>query len=148
MQLDLKLNQAAFFFVNGISVKKHFTTFNVDNGDIAALISILRGIEGKRIESSVPAESIRGIITPSGGSGGGGPGRQGPQGARGEPGPQGPTGPPGPRGLSGPEGPIGPKGDTGPRGPEGPPGPKGQDAEDINVPALSELLFNYRLGAT
>ena len=148
MQLDLKLKNAAFFFVNGISVKKHFTTFNVDNGDIAALISILRGIEGKRIESSVPAESIRGIITPSGGSGGGAPGRQGPQGARGEAGPPGPPGPQGPRGLPGQEGPIGPKGDTGPRGPEGPPGPKGQDAEDINVPALSELLFNYRLGAT
>lgn len=146
MQLDLKLNQAAFFFVNGISVKKHFTTFNVDNGDIAALISILRGIEGKRIESSVPAESIRGIITPSGGGGGGGPGRQGPQGARGEPGPQGPPGPPGPRGLPGPEGPIGPKGDAGPRGPEGPPGPPGQKAE-VETLLLKDLIFNYNLGA-
>lgn len=143
MQLDLKLNQAAFFFVNGISVKKHFTTFNVDNGDIAALISILRGIEGKRIESSVPAESIRGIITPSGGGGGGAPGRQGPQGARGEPGP---PGPPGPKGSPGPEGPIGPKGDTGPRGPEGPPGPPGQKAE-VETPLLKDLIFNYNLGA-
>lgn len=146
MQLDLKLNQAAFFFVNGISVKKHFTAFNVDNGNIAALISILRGIEGKRIESSVPAESIRGIITPSGGGGGGGPGRQGPQGARGEAGPPGPPGPPGPKGSPGPEGPIGPKGDTGPRGPEGPPGPPGQKAE-VEIPLLKDLIFNYNLGA-
>lgn len=115
MQLDLKLKQAAFFFVNGISVKKEFSTFNVDNGDTAALISIVRGIEGKRIESSVPAASIRAIVTPSGGGGGGGSG---------SPGPQGPIGPPGP------PGPMGPKGDTGPAGANGLPGPKGERGAD------------------
>ena len=118
MQLDLKLKQAAFFFVNGISVKKEFSTFNVDNGDTAALISIVRGIEGKRIESSVPAASIRAIVTPSGGGGGGGSGSPGPQG------PQGPIGP------AGPPGPMGPKGDTGPAGANGLPGPKGERGAD------------------
>lgn len=116
MQLDLKLKQAAFFFVNGISVKKEFSTFNVDNGDTAALISIVRGIEGKRIESSVPATSIRAIVTPSGGGGGGG--------GSGSPGPQGPAGP------AGPMGPKGPKGDTGPAGANGLPGPKGERGAD------------------
>lgn len=119
MQLDLKLKQAAFFFVNGISVKKEFSTFNVDNGDTAALISIVRGIEGKRIESSVPAASIRAIVTPSGGGGGGG--------GSGSPGPQGPAGPAGP---PGPMGPKGPKGDTGPAGENGLPGPKGERGSD------------------
>lgn len=118
MQLDLKLKQAAFFFVNGISVKKEFSTFNVDNGDTAALISIVRGIEGKRIESSVPAASIRAIVTPSGGGGGGGSGSPGPQG------PAGPAGPPGPMG------PKGPKGDIGPAGANGLPGPKGERGAD------------------
>lgn len=118
MQLDLKLKQAAFFFVNGISVKREFSTFNVDNGDTAALISIVRGIEGKRIESSVPASSIRAIVTPSGGGGGGGSGSPGPQG------PQGPIGP------AGPPGPIGPKGYTGPAGANGLPGPKGERGAD------------------
>ena len=93
MQLDLKLKDAAFFFVNGISVRREFSTFDVDNGDVTALTSILRGIEGQRVESSISADSIRSILTPSGG-GGGAPGRQGPQGARGETGPQGPPGPP------------------------------------------------------
>lgn len=119
MQLDLKLKQAAFFFVNGISIKKEFSTFNVDNGDTAALISIVRGIEGKRIESSVPASSIRAIVTPSGGGGGGG--------GSGSPGPQGPAGPAGP---PGPMGPKGPKGDTGPAGENGLPGPKGERGAD------------------
>ena len=119
MQLDLKLKQAAFFFVNGISVKKEFSTFNVDNGDTAALISIIRGIEGKRIESSVPATSIRAIVTPSGGGGDGG--------GSGSPGPQGPAGPVGP---PGPMGPKGPKGDTGPAGENGLPGPKGERGAD------------------
>ena len=118
MQLDLKLKQAAFFFVNGISVKKEFSTFNVDNGDTAALISIVRGIEGKRIESSVPAASIRAIVTPSGGGGGGGSGSPGPQG------PQGPIGP------AGPPGPMGPRGDTGSAGANGLPGPKGERGAD------------------
>lgn len=134
MQLDLKLKQAAFFFVNGISVKKEFSTFNVDNGDTAALISIIRGIEGKRIESSVPATSIRAIVTPSGGGGGSGsPGPQGPQGPQGPMGPAGPVGPMGPSGATGqpgPQGQIGPKGDTGPAGVNGLPGPKGERGED------------------
>lgn len=121
MQLDLKLKQAAFFFVNGISVKKEFSTFNVDNGDTAALISIVRGIEGKRIESSVPATSIRAIVTPSGGGGGGGSG---------SPGPQGPQGPQGPMGPAGPVGPMGPSGATGQPGPQGQPGPKGERGAD------------------
>lgn len=118
MQLDLKLKQAAFFFVNGISVKKEFSTFNIDNGDTAALISIVRGIEGKRIESSVPAASIRAIVTPSSGGGGGGSGSPGPQG------PQGPIGP------AGPPGPMGPRGDTGSAGANGLPGPKGERGAD------------------
>lgn len=121
MQLDLKLKQAAFFFVNGISVKKEFSTFNVDNGDTAALISIVRGIEGKRIESSVPATSIRAIVTPSGGGGGGGSG---------SPGPQGPQGPQGPMGPAGPVGPMGSSGATGQPGPQGLPGPKGEHGAD------------------
>ena len=121
MQLDLKLKQAAFFFVNGISVKKEFSTFNVDNGDTAALISIVRGIEGKRIESSVPATSIRAIVTPSGGGGGGGSG---------SPGPQGPQGSQGPMGPVGPVGPMGPSGATGQPGPQGLPGPKGEHGAD------------------
>lgn len=153
MQLDLKLKQAAFFFVNGISVKKEFSTFSVDNGDTAALISIVRGIEGKRIESSVPATSIRAVVTPSGGGGGGGsgsPGPQGPQGPQGPMGPAGPVGPmgpsgatgqpgppgqngePGQQGIQGPTGLTGPKGDTGPKGYnglQGPPGPQGQQGE-------------------
>lgn len=141
MQLDLKLKQAAFFFVNGISVKKEFSTFNVENGDTAALISIVRGIEGKRIESSVPATSIRAIVTPSGGSGGGGsssPGPQGPQGPQGPMGPAGPVGPMGPQGQPGPQGQTGPKGDT---GPAGPPGPKG-DASTGQNGATSDLSLN------
>lgn len=120
MQLDLKLKQAAFFFVNGISVKKEFSTFNVDNGDTAALISIVRGIEGKRIESSVPATSIRAIVTPSSGGGGG----------SGSPGPQGPQRPQGPMGPAGPVGPMGPSGATGQPGPQGQPGPKGERGAD------------------
>lgn len=136
MQLDLKLKQAAFFFVNGISVKKEFSTFNVDNGDTAALISIIRGIEGKRIESSVPATSIRAIVTPSGGGGGGGSGSPGPQGPQGPQGPMGPAGPVGPMGPSGatgqpgPQGQPGPKGDTGTAGANGLPGPKGERGAD------------------
>lgn len=133
MQLDLKLKQAAFFFVNGISVKKEFSTFNVDNGDTAALISIIRGIEGKRIESSVPATSIRAIVTPSGGGGGGGSGSPGPQGPQGPMGPVGPVGPMGPSGATGqpgPQGQTGPKGDTGPAGANGLPGPKGDRGAD------------------
>ena len=132
MQLDLKLKQAAFFFVNGISVKKEFSTFNVDNGDTAALISIIRGIEGKRIESSVPATSIRAIVTPSGGGGGGGSGSPGPQGPQGPQGPMGPVGPVGPMGPSGATGQPGPQGQTGPkgdRGADGLPGAKGDTGE-------------------
>ena len=124
MQLDLKLKDAAFFFVNGISVRREFSTFDVDNGDVTALTSILRGIEGQRIESSIGADSIRSILTPSGG-GGGAPGRQGPQGARGETGPQGPPGPPGPKGD---------KGD---------PGPKGEDGKDGKLPDDLFKISNF-----
>lgn len=130
MQLDLKLKQAAFFFVNGISVRREFSTFDIDNGDTTALISIVRGIEGDRIESSISAESIRAIVTPSGGGGGGAPGMQGPQGARGETGPAGPAGPQGPTGLTGPMGPPGPTGPPGPKGDKGDPGPKGDPGEN------------------
>lgn len=84
MQLDLKLKNAAFFFVNGISVRREFSTFDVDNGDVTALTSIIRGMEGQRIESSIGVDSIRAIVTPSGSGGGGAPGRQGPQGLKGK----------------------------------------------------------------
>lgn len=137
MQLDLKLKNAAFFFVNGISVRREFSTFDVDNGDLTALTSIIRGIEGQRIESSIGVDSIRAIITPSGGGGGGAPGRQGPQGARGETGPAGPQGPQGPKGstgLTGPEGPPGPPGPPGPKGDKGDPGPKGDNGKDGKLP--------------
>lgn len=150
MQLDLKLKQAAFFFVNGISVKKEFSAFNVDNGDTAALISIIRGIEGKRIESSVPATSIRAIVTPSGGGGGGSgsPGPQGPQGPQGPMGPAGPVGPMGPSGATGqpgPQGQPGPKGDTGPAGPPGPKGDAGTAGTGQNgaIPDLSLKIAKF-----
>lgn len=144
MQLDLKLKQAAFFFVNGISVRREFSTFEIDNGDTTALISVVRGIEGNRIESSISAESIRAIITPNGGSGGGGaPGRQGPQGARGETGPAGPAGPQGPTGLTGPMGPPGPPGPPGPKGDKGDPGPKGDPGESSSSSGLFDIEKFY-----
>lgn len=128
MQLDLKLKNAAFFFVNGISVRREFSTFDVDNGDVTALTSIIRGIEGQRIESSIGVDSIRAIVTPSGGGGGGAPGRQGPQGARGETGPEGPPGPPGP---------------PGPKGDKGDPGPKGNDGKDGKLPDDLFKISNF-----
>lgn len=141
MQLDLKLKNAAFFFVNGISVRREFSAFDVDNGDVTALTSIIRGIEGQRIESSIGVDSIRAIVTPSGGGGGGAPGRQGPQGARGETGPAGPQGPQGPKGSTGLTGPEGPP------GPPGPPGPKGDKGDSANLIAAEVTALPATSGA-
>lgn len=143
MQLDLKLKQAAFFFVNGISVRREFSTFDIENGDTATLISVVRGIEGNRIESSISSESIRGVISPGGGGGGGTTGRQGPQGARGETGPAGPQGPVGPIGLTGPMGPPGPPGPQGPKGDKGDPGPKGDAGESSSSSGLFDIEKFY-----
>lgn len=71
LSLNLKLDQAAFFFVNEISVTKTEKTFEVDTSDVRAIRSIIRGIIDNSIDSNIDASTLKGILK-GGTSGGGG----------------------------------------------------------------------------
>lgn len=70
LSINLKLDQAAFFFVNDISVTKVEKSFEVDTSDVRAICSIIRGITDNSIDSNIDASTLKGIL--KGGSSGGG----------------------------------------------------------------------------
>lgn len=71
LSLNLKLDQAAFFFVNEISVTKAEKTFEVDTSDVRAIRSIIRGIIDNSIDSNIDASTLKSILKGNTGGGGG-----------------------------------------------------------------------------
>lgn len=71
LSLNLKLDQAAFFFVNEISVTKAEKTFEVDTSDVRAIRSIIRGIIDNSIDSNIDASTLKSILRGNTGGGGG-----------------------------------------------------------------------------
>lgn len=72
ISVELKLDQAAFFFVNDISVTKKPKVFNIDIADIRAIKTIIRGIIDNSVDSDTEVSVLKAYISGSSGNGGGG----------------------------------------------------------------------------